>query len=240
MTVQQALRPPAYQVLADEIRAQITSGQLRPGERLPTEPQLCARSGLSRSTVREALRLLASQHLIVTTRGVTGGSFVAQPSTEKLSDSLTTGMGLLLSTATVTMAEIVEVRAMIEGPAVALAAARRTDRDLAALSAALFDPATDPVETMLEAQRAFHRALSAATGNPLYELLTRPLYQLSNEWEIGAVAPLSFWQRVDAEHREILRCVNVRDSAGAARAARAHVAFIDETQALLEEAPAGR
>src|SRR5205814_4948840 len=45
---------PAYQVLADGLRAQITSGKLRPGDRLPTEPQLCAQSGLSRSTVREA------------------------------------------------------------------------------------------------------------------------------------------------------------------------------------------
>src|SRR5438876_352461 len=66
----------SYQALADGLRAQITSGKLRPGDRLPTEPQLCAQSGLSRSTVREALRLLTSQNLIVTTRGVTGGSFV--------------------------------------------------------------------------------------------------------------------------------------------------------------------
>ncbi|MEV1285663.1 FCD domain-containing protein [Micromonospora sp. NPDC049679] len=233
MTVQQAVRPPAYQVLADEIRAQITSGRLRPGERLPTEPQLCAQSGVSRSTVREALRLLASQHLIITTRGVTGGSFVAQPSADKLSDSLTTGMSLLLSTATVDMSEIVEVWAMLEGPAVALAAARRTEHDLKQLGDALFDPASDSVETMLEAQRAFHRALAVATSNPLYELLTRPLYQLSNEWELGAVAPARFWQRVDAEHREMLRCVAARDSAGAARAARVHVDFIGETHAAL-------
>ena len=73
------MRVPAYQLLADSLRTQITSGRLRPGERLPTEPQLCVRSGVSRSTVREALRLLTSQHLIVTTRGVTGGSYVARP-----------------------------------------------------------------------------------------------------------------------------------------------------------------
>ena len=74
------VRAPAYRLLADDLRAQITSGRLVPGDRLPTEPQLCQRSGVSRSTVREALRLLASQHLIVTTRGVSGGSFVAHPS----------------------------------------------------------------------------------------------------------------------------------------------------------------
>src|ERR1051325_7951226 len=74
-----SVRPPAYQLLADELRADITSGRLQPGERLPPEPELCVKTGVSRSTVREALRLLARQHLIVTTRGVTGGSFVSHP-----------------------------------------------------------------------------------------------------------------------------------------------------------------
>src|SRR5205814_10463032 len=83
---------PAYQLLADTLRAEITSGRLRPGDRLPAEPQLCERSGVSRSTVREALRLLASQHLIVTTRGVTGGSFVNRPSVADLADTVRNGM----------------------------------------------------------------------------------------------------------------------------------------------------
>src|SRR4051794_41929928 len=78
-------------MLADELRADITSGRLQPGERLPPEPELCVRTGVSRSTVREALRLLASQHLIVTTRGVTGGSFVAHPDAEQLSEALSPG-----------------------------------------------------------------------------------------------------------------------------------------------------
>src|SRR5436309_7846070 len=88
----------AYQQLADDLREQITSGQLRPGQRLPTEPELCLRTGVSRSTVREALRLLTSQHLIVTTRGVSGGSYVAKPDAATLADSLSRGMSLLVAT----------------------------------------------------------------------------------------------------------------------------------------------
>src|SRR5438094_8326155 len=103
-------RSPAYQQLADELREQITSGRLRPGERLPPEPELCVRTGVSRSTVREALRLLASQHLIVTTRGVTGGSFVAHPDAGQLADGLATGISLLTATAGVGLADLLELR----------------------------------------------------------------------------------------------------------------------------------
>jgi GntR family transcriptional repressor for pyruvate dehydrogenase complex len=220
------VRPPAYQTLAEGLRAEITSGRLRPGERLPTEPELCVRSGVSRSTVREALRLLASEHLIVTLRGVTGGSFVAHPSPEKLSDTLSTGLNLLLDTATVGVCDLLEVRESLEVPAAAQAALRRTDAQLVDLEAALFDPAVDSVERMLAAHRDFHTALVAATGNPLFELLSRPLYQVSNERELAAAAPGGFWRQIDADHRELLRCLVDRDAEGAAAIARAHIVYI--------------
>jgi DNA-binding FadR family transcriptional regulator len=216
------LRAPAYQVLADDLRTQITSGQLRPGERLPTEPELCARSGVSRSTVREALRLLASQHLIVTTRGVTGGSYVVQPSPATLAASLTPGMSLLLSTTTVGLNDLMEVREMLEVPAVGLAARRRTDADLTALAQALFDPADD-VPAKVAAHRAFHEALAAATGNPFYELMVRPLYAVGNATEIGAQATPVLWHSIDVEHRAILRALVARDPRAAEQAARLHL-----------------
>jgi GntR family transcriptional regulator, transcriptional repressor for pyruvate dehydrogenase complex len=220
------VRPPAYQTLAEDLRADITSGRLRPGERLPTEPQLCARSGVSRSTVREALRLLASQHLIVTTRGVTGGSFVAHPSPEDLSDTLSTGLNLLLSSSTTGLDDLLEVRESLEVPAAAQAARRRGAEHIADLEAALFDPELADVPAMLAAHRAYHAALVAATRNPLFELLSRPLYQVSNEREVAAMAPAGFWQQIDADHRELLRCVKAQDADGATKVAREHITFI--------------
>lgn len=222
------MRPPAYQMLADDIRAQITSGRLRPGDRLPTEPQLCARSGVSRSTVREALRLLASQHLIVTTRGVTGGSFVAHPSPAMLADTLATGVRLLLRTATVSAADLLEVREMLEVPAAGLAATRRTGRQLADLEAALFDPFVDDLDGILAAHRAFHLALAASAGNALYEVMTQPLYSVANERELAAGKPLEVWIRVDAEHREILAAIAAGDPAEAKAATRAHLTHLRE------------
>jgi len=220
------VRPPAYQTLAEDLRAEITSGRLRPGERLPTEPQLCARSGVSRSTVREALRLLASQHLIVTTRGVTGGSFVAHPSPEDLSETLTTGLNLLINTSTASLCDLLEVRESVEVPAAAHAARRRTEEHVAELEAAIFDPCATDIPAMLTAHRRFHAALVAATRNPLYELLTKPLYQVSNEREVAATAPPGFWLQVDADHRELLRCVKIKDADGATKIAREHITFI--------------
>jgi DNA-binding FadR family transcriptional regulator len=217
-------RAPAYQVLADELRADITSGRLRPGERLPTEPELCSRCGVSRSTVREALRLLSSQHLIVTTRGVTGGSFVAQPSAAKLAESLSAGVQLLLTSQGVGGNELMEIREMLEIPAAGLAAQRRTEADLERLRGTLFDPVRDDGQTCAQAHRAFHAALAAASGNPLCELVTSPLYPVGEEPKLSACSPDSMWRQLDEEHREILRCVTARDVAGAQRATTWHLA----------------
>lgn len=222
-------RAPAYQILADELRDAITSGRLRPGERLPTEPDLCARHRVSRSTVREALRLLSSQHLIVTTRGVTGGSFVARPSPAKLAESLSAGVRLMLATQGAGGNELMEIREMLEIPAVGLAAQRRTEADLDRLRGTLFDAVPVDPAARCAAHTAFHAALAAASGNPLYELVTRPLYEVGDEARLGGFVPESTWVRLDAEHREILRYVAARDVTGAQRATTWHLARLRST-----------
>lgn len=224
-----AVRPPAYQLLADELRAEIFAGRLQPGERLPPEPELCVRTGVSRSTVREALRLLASQHLIVTTRGVTGGSFVAHPDAEQLSEALSTGLTLLTNSAGVGLADLLELRRAVEVPAAGLAAARRTDAHLAEVAAALFDPDLDDFDVMLAAHSLFHSAVAKATGNPLFELVTRPLYHITYGEEIFDSLPDGYWARIDADHRDLLDCLRRADPEAATTAARRHLDFIVET-----------
>jgi len=220
------VRPPAYQVLADELREEITSGRLQPGSRLPPEPELCVRSGVSRSTVREALRLLASQHLIVTTRGVTGGSFVAHPDAEQLSEALSTGLTLLSNSAEVGMADLLELRRALEVPAAGLAAQRRTDANLIEMRGAMFDPDLDELETMLAAHAAFHSAIASATGNPLFELVTRPLYHVTYGEEVVENLPGDYWERINADHRELLSCVKSGDAGAAMEVGRRHLDYI--------------
>jgi len=225
------VRPPAYQLLADELREEITSGRLQPGSRLPPEPELCVRSGVSRSTVREALRLLASQHLIVTTRGVTGGSFVAHPDAEQLSEALSTGLTLLSNSAEVGMADLLELRRALEIPAAGLAARRRTDANLIEMRGAMFDPDLDELETMLAAHAAFHAAVASATGNPLFELVTRPLYHVTYGEEIVEHLPGDYWVRIDADHRELLTCVKSGDAEAAMDVGRRHLDYITAANA---------
>ncbi|MEV6490687.1 FCD domain-containing protein [Actinoplanes sp. NPDC051633] len=223
------VRPPAYQLLADELRNEITSGRLQPGERLPPEPELCVRTGVSRSTVREALRLLASQHLIVTTRGVTGGSFVAHPDAEQLADALSTGLTMLTNSAEVGFADLIELRRALEVPAAGLAAARRTEQHLFEIRAALFDPDLDDFDVMLRAHHEFHAAVAKATANPLFELMTRPLYQVGIDERVIVDMPDGYWARIDADHRELLACLERSDPEGAATVARRHLDYIIET-----------
>jgi DNA-binding FadR family transcriptional regulator len=99
---------------------------------------------------------------------------------------------------------------------------------------ALFDPQCDDVDTMLHAHSAFHSAVAAATGNPLYELLTRPLYHVSYGEEVLAATPEGYWARIDADHRELLRCITVRDAGGAAAVSRRHIDYIT---AVISAAP---
>jgi DNA-binding FadR family transcriptional regulator len=223
------VRPPAYQLLADELRNEITSGRLQPGERLPPEPELCVRTGVSRSTVREALRLLASQHLIVTTRGVTGGSFVAHPDAEQLSEALSTGLTLLTNAAEVGLADLLELRRALEVPAAGLAAARRTDEHLFEIRAALFDPDLDDFDVMIQAHNEFHAAVAKATANPLFELITRPLYQVGVDERLKVEMPAGYWARIDADHRELLERLEQSDPEGATTVARRHLDYIART-----------
>lgn len=221
------MRPPAYQMLADELRAEITSGRLQPGERLPPEPELCIQTGVSRSTVREALRLLASQHLIVTTRGVTGGSFVAHPDAEQLADGLAMGFTLLTNSDGVGLADLLELRRALDVPAAGLAATRRSDEHLDELRAALFDPDADDLQTMLVAHAAFHTAVAKATGNPLFELVVRPLYHAAFGEEVTTGLPDDYWHRVNEDHRRLIECLVARDAQGSSRISTEHLDYIE-------------
>jgi GntR family transcriptional repressor for pyruvate dehydrogenase complex len=220
------VRLPAYQLLADELRADITSGRLQPGERLPPEPELCVKTGVSRSTVREALRLLASQHLIITTRGVTGGSFVAHPDAEQLADGLAAGFTLLTNSADVDLADLLELRRALEVPAAGLAAARRTEEHLAEIRRALFDPDVDDFETKMAAHATFHTAVAKATDNPLFELVVRPLYYAKYGEDVTVNLPADYWTRIDADHREMIDCLAARDVEAARRAASKHLDYV--------------
>ena len=225
---------PAYAALAAELRGQIIAGRFQPGERLPAEPELCAGHGVSRSTLREALRLLASQNLVTTVRGVAGGTFVAHPRPDQISAHLETGLNLLAVDTQVSVDQLLEIRELLEVPAAGLAALRRDEEDLAELRGSLFDPAgIDPAE-IFEPNRHFHVMLLRAAGNPLLEVVTRPVFSVLNERFLRENAPPRFWHRVDADHREILRHIEAGDERAARAAAKAHLGHLRSTYVSID------
>lgn len=180
--------------------------------------------------MREALRLLASQHLIVTTRGVAGGSFVAHPSPEQISDTFATGVRLLQVSSVVDGSHLLEARSIFEVAAAGYAARRRGPAHLEELGSTLFDPYTADLDTMVKQHAAFHTALISACGNPVLELVTRPLHLVVNLRELVADFGRDFWIQVDQDHRAILQAVTASDPDAAEAAARQHLDNLQEVR----------
>ncbi|WP_433239674.1 FadR/GntR family transcriptional regulator [Streptosporangium sp. CA-135522] len=209
----------AYQALAADLRHRIVSGEFQPGDRLPIEPDLCARYGVSRSTVREALRLLASQNLIRTVRGVTGGSFVAHPDPDHISAYLETSFDLMR----VGIDQLMEIRELLEVPAAGLAALRRTGPDLERLHDCVEGASGREPGEVFEPNRDFHVVLLRAAGNPLLEIVARPVFEVLEGRFVREHAPRAALDGIDREHRDILRHVEASDAEGARRAALTHL-----------------
>jgi GntR family transcriptional repressor for pyruvate dehydrogenase complex len=208
--------------LAARLFAQIEGAAWKPGDRLPTEAQLAATHGVSRSVVREAVHRIKSRGLVVSRQG--SGVFVAQPTRQQ---PLAFDPKVLESVAAVV--QVVEVRRVLEGEVAALAAQRATRGQLSLLRRALagIDAATAAGRDGVEEDLAFHRAIGDATGNPQFGLMLGFLEQYLREGmrlTRGNEARRSdFMEAVRKEHRAIFDAVQARDPAAARLAALGHL-----------------
>lgn len=214
---------PAYERLANTIRAAIERGELKPGDRVGTPDQIAA-WGYGRNTYREALRLLESERLIVALRGVKGGTFVTAPSAEDVRQDCR--MALLKMADDVELASLVDTRIALESHACGRAATVRTDDDLERIAAALPSPAAlDPGEAFSCSWR-FHSAVLAAAHNPLLTNLAEPISTAIRTHY--AHHPRSFHDQsfIWSDHEEIYRWLVDRDHARAQAAMRRHLTDI--------------
>ena len=153
--------------IAEQLRNAIVNGQFKIGERLPTEDELAQRYGVSRPSVREALKRLAAQNLVRARRGPTGGNFVVQPSYEELAESLSGAATLLVGMGALDIEEIIEARRILQGSCLQQAIANVSTEHLQNIETALRrqqDPEISD-EDFCQADVAFHRALVDATDN---------------------------------------------------------------------------
>src|SRR5207244_7312872 len=133
-------RPPrggASEQIAAEIRRYLIEHDLRPGDRLGTEQELAAEFGVSRPTLREALRLLAGSHLVRAATGPGGGIFVASPPNEGLQRNLSESIAAMLETDRVSLHELLDARIHLEVPLAGLAALNANPDTAAELQAAM-------------------------------------------------------------------------------------------------------
>lgn len=157
------LRPVTTQTVSDQVAEQlrelISSGDFKPGDRIPSERELATRFGVGRPAVREALRELRAQGFLVTGRGAQGTTVANLPS-----PSFSTPLASLVGKGAERIIELMEVRSAVEIEAAGLAARRATLEDLHKLSILLTAPGDmlSPDEDV-----AFHTAIAEATHNPL-------------------------------------------------------------------------
>jgi len=214
---------PAYQLLSDALRARIITCELRPGEKLPIEPDLSTQYGVSRSTVREALRVLASQNLITTTRGVAGCSFVAYPNPEQVAGYLEASLRLLAQADGLTIGQLAEARDLLEVPAAGLAAQRRSEENLQELKATLFDRGQTSLDDAIASSKMFHAVLVRASGSPIVEMLSKPVFEIVYDHVRYWNAPAGFWARIAGDHEAIFDAVASQDAATAREVIRDHL-----------------
>lgn len=215
---------PAYQQVADQLRDVILTGSLAAGDRLPTEAELATNFGVSRSTIREALRVLASQGLILTLRGTTGGTFVARVQAEQVSQYLETSIGLMTGSEEVTVAEMLEARELLEVPAARLAAERREQQHIDSLRTALArEKQSRGRGVKFQEHRNFHTVITEAAGNGLLVMMTEPVFRVLQNRFLNPAVPQEFWAVVDSDHEEIIAAIESGDGAASARAMHEHL-----------------
>lgn len=211
-------------LIVDQIRLLIREGRLNAGDRLPSERELGQRFGVSRVTVREALRGLEANGLITIRVGARGGAFVTAPSSERLGE----GLADLITMSVLTPAEVTEARQVFELGLVPLVCERADDQDIADLLA-ICDRADANLENdhrwdaSLSAE--FHNRLAKATHNaaiamfaqsfhgPMRMSLLRAQEQDPQMGVVGAT-----------EHREFVMAVSRRDVEAAVSVMTTHLA----------------
>lgn len=212
-----------HELVMAQIEQRIAAGQLRPGDKLPSERELSALLGVSRPSLRESLRVLEALGVVDIRPG---GGAVLQSSP---GGGLVSLLKLQLALAHFSWTDVLETRLALETWSVREAARRSTDadhRDLVAILDSMESPSIETAEfNRLDAE--FHVRISQSTGNALNAHLMGSLRSAIHQQMIEMYAALDDWQTTAAvvrrEHREILAAIVNRDQALAVQRMQAHI-----------------
>ncbi|MGN9842058.1 FadR/GntR family transcriptional regulator [Nonomuraea sp. H19] len=213
----------AYERVVEQVEGAIESGALCPGQRLPSERELMTQFSVSRSTVREALRVLQARGLVQSRPGDPNGAEVLPFSPAVLHKSMST----LARVAELSLGELVQFRMVLDAAAILLAARLRTDEQLAEMAAAV-DRMKGAVEAGGDAfgaaDVAFHDAVARASGNKLIQICTDVVRSIVVDLIADKIASApdreGLMRRSIGHHEEVLAAVRAGDGPLAARRSR--------------------
>lgn len=222
-----------YQSIAHQIEQMILEGSLKPQQKIPSERQLCARLGVSRSAVREALRELQGRGLIETRHGK--GSFVAEIVAEPEEES---PMMQLFFGHNRTLYDLYEVREQLEGQAAFLAAQRGNEKDFYQITKAYNQLGHANKSNRAYLDHAFHQAIVDASHNPVLIHLLNSLKKVILHSVQASVSNLNHRQKlkqqIDKHHQQIYHAVINRQAIRAQKAAAAHVHYVSKQLQVIE------
>lgn len=213
----------------DHVKRMIASGELRAGDRLPIEKELAAQLGVSRGSLREAVRSLATLGVLETRQG--DGTYVTQLDASSLLRHLEFWAGLQEANQSV---DLLAVRRVLETESAGLAAVRLTEEEfdelesiLAEIDAGLVTGQLEP-ESFIDADAAFHRRIAVASGNAalaalIDSLMTRTLR--GRLWR--AITERDSLGEAHADHRAILAALRTRDAERARIRMAAHLLGVE-------------
>lgn len=214
--------PKAPDVLARELRERILSGELPEGAALPAERELVKQTQMSRATVREALRILEVQNLVRVKAGRAGGAFVQRPTTASMASSVS----MLIRGRQIKLADLMETREALEPFCAELAAAKRTEDDLATLDRAndaIADPCAD-LSRFLQANLDWHVGVAIASHNELLIGFMTALSQAIYAGTENASFVDESVRTVTARaHKSVTKAIRDKDAEAAGRRMRRHV-----------------
>ncbi len=212
-----------YEQIVAQIQDRIVQGELQSGDKLPSERELTEQFGVSRTAVREAVKVLHEKGLVEIRPG--SGTFVASvadSTTGVVRDSL----GLMMETRLDKgLLHLMQVRSILEPEIAAIAAAMVTEDDLPPMKrkVEIMDVAIDDADTFIEADLAFHLALARATQNPLFPILIDPIIDLLREQRRRMILNRKNAVRGQIYHKQILAAMIKRDPDAARKAMTAHM-----------------
>lgn len=224
--------------IAEALELAILDGRFKIDERLPTEDELAGQFGVSRPTVREALKRLAARHFIRSRRGPAGGTFVMGPSPDQLAQSFCTAATLMVATGGVGLDDMATARTEMEALCCRLAASNRTDAHLTTMREEIKLQRQSAIsdQDFCASDVRFHRVIADAAGNPIISLIMNVVIEGLMPVSNMIIVHVRERRTVVRQHERIANALEARNVSEALAALSELARYIRDQYARAEKA----